>query len=72
MGRYCTHKGVWPLRDVRGKLVVVYPDPGGIPDGDAVVVFDETDLQVLDDDVGRVEHVKSLVGDFGCAANAND
>ena len=72
MGGDDAHIVVWALGDVRGELVVVNPNPGGVADGDAVVVQDVADLEVADDHVGHVEHVQPLAGDLGSLANAND
>lgn len=43
--------------DVGGEFVVVDPDPGGVADGDAVVVEDIRDLEVADYHVGGVYDV---------------
>jgi hypothetical protein len=51
---------------------VIHPDPGRVPDGDAVIVLDKGDLQVLNDDIGRVDHIQAAAGDVSRLANAND
>lgn len=51
---------------------MVHPHPGRVADGDAVSVLDEADLQVLDNDVGYIRHVKAAAGDMSGPANADD
>lgn len=66
-----TDIGIWPLADIRVELVVVDPDTRRVADGDAVVVFDEADAQVLDDDVGAVEDVDATASDMRRRADAD-
>ena len=53
------------VADVREELVVVNPDAGAVPDGDAIIVEDMADLQVLKNDIVAVKNVDTLSCDMG-------
>ena len=59
------------VADVREELVVVNPDAGAVPDGDAIIVEDMADLEVLKNDVVAVKNVDALSCDMGRRADAN-
>lgn len=45
-----THVFVGALGDVRSELIVINPDASAVSDGDAVIVEDVADLEVLKND----------------------
>lgn len=60
------------IADIGEELVVVNPHAGAVPDGDAIIVENMADLQVLNNDVVPRDNIQALSSDVGRYANAND